>query len=286
MITARTPRTHAERRASRDGYFAPESVIRRVVGSPLISLLGAGPAALLQVAHPLVAASVVAQPDYRERVWGRWLHTVRTLYLLVFGSKAEADHAIETVLAVHARVHGTTTEALGPFPAGTPFAASDPALMLWVHAALVEVVLAAYSRLGGRLGPEDEGRLHAEMALIAQLVGVPRDIVPATASTFREYVDAELAGPRIVVTEPARAVAATILDAPLPIAMRGLLPAHRLSTAGLLPASLRVQYGLQWGPGRAAALKLAVASLRAGVFPLLLAAERIPVPGRLLAAAV
>jgi hypothetical protein len=28
-------RTHAERLASRDGYFAPESVIRRVGNSPL-----------------------------------------------------------------------------------------------------------------------------------------------------------------------------------------------------------------------------------------------------------
>ncbi len=56
------PRTHAERLASRDGYFAPESVIRRVGNSPVTPLLGGGTAVLLQVAHPLVAVGVVDTP--------------------------------------------------------------------------------------------------------------------------------------------------------------------------------------------------------------------------------
>src|SRR4029453_3449347 len=50
-------RTHAERLASRDGYFAPESPIRRIGNTPLTPFLGGGPAVLLQVAHPLVAAA-------------------------------------------------------------------------------------------------------------------------------------------------------------------------------------------------------------------------------------
>jgi uncharacterized protein (DUF2236 family) len=58
-------RTHAERLASRDGYFQPESLIRRVGNSPLVPLLGGGPAVLLQVAHPLVAAGVVYHSDYK-----------------------------------------------------------------------------------------------------------------------------------------------------------------------------------------------------------------------------
>jgi uncharacterized protein (DUF2236 family) len=56
------PRRHAERLASRDGYFGPESVIRRVGNSPVTPLLGGGTAVLLQVAHPLVAVGVVTTP--------------------------------------------------------------------------------------------------------------------------------------------------------------------------------------------------------------------------------
>ena len=62
---------------SRDGYFAPESVIRRVGNSPLTPFLGGGPAVLLQVAHPLVAAGVVAHSDYRDDLWRRLRRTLQ-----------------------------------------------------------------------------------------------------------------------------------------------------------------------------------------------------------------
>src|SRR5688500_9264170 len=137
-------RTHRERVASRDGYFAPESVIRRVGNSPVVPLLGGGPAVLLQVAHPLVAAGVVHHSDYRNDLWRRLFRTLRALYLIIYGSTHEAERAGEAVRAVHAHVHGTTRERLGPFPAGTPYAAADPDLMLWVHATLVGTSLAVY----------------------------------------------------------------------------------------------------------------------------------------------
>src|SRR5688500_6637900 len=71
------PKTHAEVMASRDGYFAPESVIRGEGNSPLVPMLGGGPAVLLQVAHPLVAAGVVYHSDYHEDLWRRLLRTLQ-----------------------------------------------------------------------------------------------------------------------------------------------------------------------------------------------------------------
>ena len=112
--------THAERRASRDGYFSPESVIRRVGSSPLVPLLGAGPAVLFQVAHPLVAVSVVDQPDFQRTLW---LQILRALYLIVYGSRQEADEVGEAVQSAHERVQGVTATRLGSFPAGTPYSA-------------------------------------------------------------------------------------------------------------------------------------------------------------------
>jgi uncharacterized protein (DUF2236 family) len=273
-------RTHAERMASPDGYFAPESVIRRVGNSPLVPLLGGGPAVLLQVAHPLVAVGVVHHSDYRDDLWRRLLRTLQALYLIVYGSTEEAERAGEAVRAVHAHVSGRTRAQLGPFPAGTPYAASDPDLMLWVHATLVETSLAAYRRFVGRLAPDEEDAYYREMALVARVFGLPSSAIPATLADFREYLRARLAGPEICVTPPAREVATVILQAPLPAPLRLLAPAHRLATAALLPARLREEYGLGWSRADALPLALAARSLRVLAVPLLRAAGRAAPPSR------
>lgn len=275
-------RTHAERLASRDGYFAPESVIRRIGNSPLTPFLGGGPAVLLQVAHPLVAAGVTQHSDYRRDLWRRLLRTLRALYLIAFGTKAEAEEAGAAVQRVHAQVQGRTLAPLGPFPAGTPYSASDPELMLWVHATLVEASLAVYGRFVHRLSADEEERYYQEMAVVAGLFGTPASVIPPTLRDFRDYFATQLGGGPITVTEPAKQVAAVIIEAALPAPMRLLVPAHRLSTAGLLPPRLREEYGLRWSRLQELALPIAARSVRLAATPVLIAASRLaPATGAL-----
>jgi uncharacterized protein (DUF2236 family) len=270
--------SHGARLAARDGYFAPESVIRRVGNSPLVPLLGGGPAVLLQVAHPLVAAGVVEHSDYQRDLWRRLRRTLRALYLIVYGSREEAERAGEAVRSVHAHVHGTLGERLGSFPAGTRYSASDAELLLWVHATLVHSSLAAYRRFVARLPGEEEQQYHAEMAVVARLFGAPADSVPATPADFRDYFDGQLSGAQVTVTAPARSVAAVILRAPLPLALLPVIPAHRFATAALLPAAIREQYGLRWDRGRELALMLGAPSLRLAGAPVSRAAGRVRLP--------
>ena len=270
--------THAERLASRDGYFSPESVIRRLGNTPITPFLGGGPAVLLQVAHPLVAAGVVGHSDFRNDLWSRLARTLRALYLIAYGTKAEADRAGEAVQAVHAYVRGKTETQLGSFPPGTRYSASDPELMLWVHATLVHASLAAYERFVGALSHDDRERYYHEMSLVACIFGTPGSVIPRTLADFREYFDAQLAGREICVTAPAREVAAVILQAPLPVPLRMLVPAHRLATAALLPERLRVEYGLRWSRAHALPLVLASRSLRVLAVPLLRTAGRVSPP--------
>jgi uncharacterized protein (DUF2236 family) len=253
-------------------------VIRRLGNSPLTPLLGGGPAVLLQVAHPLVAAGIVQHSDYRHHLWKRLVHTLRALYLIAFGTKAEAERAGQAVQAVHVRVRGTTQTQLGPFPAGTPYSAADPDLMLWVHATLVHASLAVYGRFVSALSPEEEERYYQEMALVARLFGTPAAIIPATLAEFRDYFEAQLAGAALTVTPPAREVAAIIFEAHLPAPMRILVPAHRLSTAGLLPPRLREEYGLRWTPLHELALPLAARSVWLTTTPVLRVASRFTQP--------
>ena len=165
---------------SRDGYFAPESAIRRIGNSPVTPFLGGGAAVLLQVAHPLVAAGVAEHSNYQRHLWTRLMRTLRALYLITYGTRDEADAVGKTVRAVHARVRGETAVALGRFPAGTPYSASDPELMLWVHATLVATSLSAYQRYEGALARDDQERYYEEMTVVAQIFGTPASVIPRT----------------------------------------------------------------------------------------------------------
>jgi uncharacterized protein (DUF2236 family) len=277
-------RTHAERLASRDGYFGPGSVIRRVGNTPVTPFLGGGAAVLLQVAHPLVAAGVVEHSDFRRDLWRRLLRTLRALYLIVYGTRAEAEQAGAVVQAVHANVHGVTRERLGRFPAGTAYSASSPELQLWVHATLVHASLHAYQRFAATLTPQEEEGYYRQMATVARLFGTPAAVLPRTLAEFREYFDAQVKGGDLCVTPPAREIASVIHDAPLPAPLRLLAPAHRLATTALLPPELRDAYGLRWSPLHELALPVAARSLHIGAIPALRIAARVAPPPRALAA--
>jgi uncharacterized protein (DUF2236 family) len=270
--------------ASRDGYFVPDSVIRRVGNTPIVPLLGGGPAVLHQVAHPLVAAGVVEHSDYRSDLWHRLVRTLRALYLIVYGTRQEAEQAGATVQAVHAQIRGVTRQSLGRFPAATPYSASEPELMMWVHATLVQASLAAYQGFAGELSPEEEERYYQEMALVARIFGTPALVIPGSLDEFREYFRVELESGAICVTRPACEVASVILEAQLPGPLRLLAPAHRVSTAGLLPPKLREDYGLRWTPLHELALPLAARSLHLSAAPLLGLVSKLAPPARPLAA--
>lgn len=281
---AETPRSHLERMASRDGYFTPDSAIRRVGNTLVVPLLGGGAAVLLQVAHPLVAAGVVEHSDYRNDLWRRLVRTLEAFYFIVYGTRQEAERAAAAVRSVHAHVQGVTQQSLGRFPAGTSYSAANPDLMLWVHATLVQASLAAYERFVETLTVEEEERYYQEMGLVARILGTPASVIPASFNDFEEYFRCQLEGSDVCVTRPAREVASVILDAPLPAPLRLLAPAHRLSTAGLLPPRLREEYGLRWSVFHERTLPLAARSLRLSAAPLLRLASRLSPPARGLAA--
>jgi uncharacterized protein (DUF2236 family) len=260
---------------STDGYFAPGSVIRRVGNTPITPFLGGGTAVLLQVAHPLVAAGVIEHSTYDGDLWRRLVATMRTLYLITFGTKAEADRAGAVVQAVHAGVRGATQSDLGPFPKGTPYSAEDPDLMLWVHATLVQASLTAYQRFESRLSELEQESFYRDMATVTRIMGTPAAVIPATIAEFRDYFAAMISGPHITVTEPARAIAQVILQARLPGPARLLAPAHRLATTAQLPPRLRNEYDLRWTPLRASLLGLAAQSVRIGSWPVLSASQRL-----------
>lgn len=138
----------------------------RVVHSDSSMFIGGMRALLLQSLHPLAMAGVADHSDYRRDPWGRLQRTADFLVATTFGPAELAERTIERIKAVHRTVVGTTAD-------GTPYAASDPHLLRWVHVAEVDSFLRAYQTYGaGRLTPSQADGYVADMAVIARRLGV------------------------------------------------------------------------------------------------------------------
>src|SRR5512134_1805969 len=109
------------------GYFTDDSMMRRVYRERALVL--AGPRALLmQAAHPLAVAGLLAHSSALEEPYERLARTAEVMNTIGFGSRAEADRVTRRVRAMHRRVRGRLPEAVGRYPAGTEYRADDPEL--------------------------------------------------------------------------------------------------------------------------------------------------------------
>ena len=230
------------------GLFGPESVTWRVNREGVL-LLGGGAAIILQVAHPLVGAGVAEHSNYREDPWGRLYRTLDITTSIVFGSTEKAHQASERLRDIHTRVHGVTKEDAGRFPAGTSYSANDPELGMWVHATLVSTSLQIYTAYVGRLTEAERNRYYEEQKLLGEMFGVPRDRQPATLAEFHEYFDSMVES-ELAVTSALRDVVDATMRPELPFVARPLVEALNLATVSLLPAKLRADLDLDWGPRR------------------------------------
>ena len=125
--------------------FNDDSMLRRVISEQVVGL--SGPRALLmQAAHPVAFAGFFAHTGALDEPYRRLARTARVLDVVAFGPAEDARRATRRVRAMHRRVRGELAEPAGRFAAGTPYAADDPALLLWILAALADSAAVVYQR--------------------------------------------------------------------------------------------------------------------------------------------
>jgi uncharacterized protein (DUF2236 family) len=166
-----------------DGYFGPGSVTWRLNGDLSAPVAGLR-SLLVQALHPLAMAGVDQHSDWRADPAGRLASTAAYLATITYGDRAAAQRAAARVRKIHERVHGVDPVT------GRAYAAGDPDLLLWVHAALVESVLASADLFGALLSDADKDSYVAEMTAAAELAGVPADRAPSTVAELDGYLRA------------------------------------------------------------------------------------------------
>ena len=165
---------------SKDGLFGPRSVVWRVHGDVTTMMVGGVAALLLQTLHPGVLSGVWDHSNFRGDMLGRLRRTARFISITTYASRRDAEAAIARVRGIHERIQGTR-------PDGTPYSATDPALLAWVHATETVSFLDAWIQYGEpRMTLADQDRYFAEMAGIARALGA--DPVPASRAGMMGFI--------------------------------------------------------------------------------------------------
>jgi uncharacterized protein (DUF2236 family) len=175
---------------------------------------------------------------------------------------------------MHRRARGELPRSAGRFPAGTPWAADDPELLLWIVACLVDSAVLVYDRYVDRLSGDERDAYWADYRVIGTLFGLRDCDMPGSWAEFEAYMSDMLASGDLVVTPTARAVGIeVVLRPPVPARARPLVVLTNCITVGLLPGDIRRGYGFSWDPARALALRGGAEYVKRVLVPLL--------PGRL-----
>lgn len=242
------------------GLFGPGSMAWRIDGEVLV-LAGGTCALLMQLAHPAVAAGVDQHSDFRADPFARLRRTLTASYAVAFGSVPQAEAAIRRVNAIHAVVRGHIPES------GAAYQATDPALLLWVHATLVDTALRVYDRYVARLTLEQEQAYHTEARQIAIRMGIPESDVPAGLVELRGEMARMMADGTVRVDATARALA-PFVRYPTRFPPRAVWDLAHLVSDSVLPEPIRRGYRIPWSPARDAGMRRA-ATVSRRVVPLL-----------------
>jgi uncharacterized protein (DUF2236 family) len=254
---------------SRSSFFTNESMIRRVQRESVLAL--SGPRTLLmQAAHPVAFTGFFAHTGALDEPYERLQRTVRVLGLIGFGDKGEAQKATARVRAIHRGIHGALPEAAGRFPAGTPYSATDPDLLLWILACMADSALVVYERYVRSLPRDERDAFWQDYKVIGREFGLRDADMPEEIEDFDLYMEEMVEGDDLFVTDAARELALEIvMRPPVPLHARPMLEVANFVTVGLLPPRVRRMYGFSWDPARALVLRGGAVYAKRVVVPLL-----------------
>ncbi|MDV5142359.1 oxygenase MpaB family protein [Chimaeribacter arupi] len=228
------------------GLFGPDAVTWRIHGDFTSMLCGGVCALLLQMLHPLALAGVWDHSNFRADMLGRLRRTSQFISGTTFGATADAERLLQRVRMIHDRVSGR--DALG-----TPYAANDPALLVWVHVAETYSFLQSHLRYRNpHLSPADQDTYYREAARIAYALGAGP--VPESVAAVEAYL--HQMRPQLRYDARTAEVVQVLLNAPAPSRIAAPFGALMMQAGiDLLPPWAAGQLQLPMTPARRYAVR-------------------------------
>ncbi len=232
--------------SSTHGIFGPTSISWKVNRESAL-FLAAGRAALLQLAHPWVAAAIAEHSTTLADPVGRFHQTFRVMFTMVFGSLEQALAASRRLHRRHSSIRGKLPEALGRFANGSSYEANEVAALSWVYATLMDSALIAYELVLPPLTEAEREQYYEESKVMAALFGIPRNCLPLHWLEFKADFDSTCESGVLAVSPATRDMALQLQRG----AGSWLRPPfwYGALTTRLLPPRLREEFGLVFAEG-------------------------------------
>lgn len=258
------------------GIFGPESLTWRINRESAL-FLGAGRAALLQLAHPWVAAALAEHSTVLNRPIARFHNTFRVVFAMVFGTREQALAAARHLYSLHTRIAGLIPEDVAGYRRGSSYEANEVAALRWVFATLVESAVIAYDAVLPPLGAGEREQYFAEACTLAALFGIPPEALPENWEAFAAYNREMHASNALGVSQAARAMAQRLLAG----AGSWIHPPrwYRALTTAWMPPRFRDEFGLVFGAPERRSVERAL-RLLPRIYPKLPGAIRFSGPWR------
>ncbi len=248
----------------------PGSATWRLAGDARL-FAASGYSVVLQVAYPTVANGVREHSLYSADPYGRLLRTLDYVNLTIYGGPKAAWRTGRALREMHKRIKGTA-------PDGSRYHALEPEAFAWVHATLMESIVAGHRMFGEDLSDREVEQLWFEWRRLGRVLGIRDDELPETWTGFCEYrdrmIDERLEPSDVVddfmgaLAKPGAPPVPLVGEAAWRVARLPLSRTFRLATAGLLPPRLRSRLGLDLTRPQRVELR-AIAAASRGSGPLL-----------------
>lgn len=235
----------ADRKA---GIFGPDSLSWRINRESAL-FLGAGRAALLQLAHPWVTTALAQHSSLLANPIARFHNTFRVVFTMVFGSLDQALAAARMLYAMHTRIRGELPKDVARWRRGSHYEANEIAALRWVFSTLVDSAITAFECVfpaaAGGLTDGERERYYAESKTLAGLFGIPSDALPKNWAEFAAYNREMHASDALGVSKTACGIAHNLLAG----AGSWIKPPfwYRALTTEWLPERLRHEFVLEFG---------------------------------------
>lgn len=234
------------------GYFADNSMARRVMSKRAVGLTYGQRALVIGAVHPLLYVGTAENTEHRLTPYTRLALTGKLFEAVFLGTRDEADRALAFTHKKHEQVRGALPEDAGEHhPAGTGYSAHDPRLMFMTMAFTFDSAEVMYDLLVRPMTAGEREGLYQDYVRWAELFGMPRDAAPTSYPAFRRTFDAYLASDELFLTDEARLVGSYLAGQRVPypqrMPMQQVVSAFFLLVQGSLPPRIREMYNMRWG---------------------------------------